>query len=116
MGDNTEPYCFIMLEPRVIRGGTIRPENSSKVWVKTFCDLSRLSTLWSSVTPASPEVMACCEMPLAAASVLKSASQASKLPEPQATAARVGSADTIDAERARAARARREIVRVIRVN
>ena len=116
MRDSTEPYCFIMLEPRVIRGGTMRPENSSKVWVKTFCDLSRFSTLWSSVTPASPAAIACCEMPLAAASVLKSASQASKLPEPQATAESAGSADRIDAERAKAARARREIVRVIRVN
>src|ERR1700754_4186644 len=105
MRDSTERDCCIMLEERVIRGGTMRPENSSKVWVKTFCDLSRLSTLWSSVTPARPEAMACCEMPLAAASVLKSASQASKLPEPQATAASAGWADRTDAERAKAASA-----------
>ena len=45
MRDNTEPYCFIMLEPRVRRGGTMRPENSSKVWLKTFWPRSRLSTL-----------------------------------------------------------------------
>jgi hypothetical protein len=45
MRDSTEPYCFIMLEPRCMRGGTMRPENSSKVWVKTFCERSRLSTL-----------------------------------------------------------------------
>jgi hypothetical protein len=55
-------------------------------------------------------------MPFAAASVLKSASQASKLPEPQATAASAGWPDRIEAERAKAARARREIVWVIRVN
>jgi len=37
MRESTEPYCFIMLEPRVMRGGTMRPENSSKLWLKTFC-------------------------------------------------------------------------------
>src|ERR1700758_2904576 len=54
MRESTEPYCFIILEPRCRRGGTMRPENSSKVWLKTFCEWSRLSTLWSSVTPATP--------------------------------------------------------------
>ena len=38
MRDSTEPYCFSMLEPRVIRGGTMRPENCSKVWPNTFCE------------------------------------------------------------------------------
>src|SRR4029078_1931127 len=116
MREGAEPYRFIMLEPRCRRGGTMRPENSSKVWAKTCCERSRLTTDWSGVTPASPEAIACCEMPLAAASALNSASQASKLPDPQATAARAGSTDETDAVMARAARARREIVGVIRLN
>ena len=32
----------------------MRPENSSKLWLKTFCDWSRASTLLSSVTPVKP--------------------------------------------------------------
>ena len=35
---STEPYCFSMLAPRVSRGGTMRPENSSKLWLNTFCE------------------------------------------------------------------------------
>ena len=97
MRDSTEPYCFSMLEPRVMRGGTMRPENSSKVWPNTFCEWSRLSTLWSSVTPASPALMACCEMPLAAASVLKSVSQASKLPGAAGDGGERGRRGSIDA-------------------
>src|SRR5437899_8852198 len=83
MRPSTEPYCFIMLAPRASRGGTMRPENSSKLWLKTRCERSRESTAWSSVTPFSPDAMADCEIPLAAASFLKSVSQASKLPVPQ---------------------------------
>src|SRR5438067_12616484 len=83
MRASTDPYCCIMLAPRASRGGTMRPENSSKLWLKTRCERSRESTAWSSVTPLSPDAMAACEMPLAAASFLKSVSQASKLPVPQ---------------------------------
>src|SRR5438105_14991683 len=71
-----------MLAPRVRRGGTMRPENSSKLWLKTFCERSRASTVWSIVTPLRPAVMAACEIPLAAASLLKLVSHASKLPVP----------------------------------
>ena len=56
----------------------MRPENSSKLWLKTFCERSRESTPWSSVTPFRPAAIADCEIPLAAASVLKSSSHASK--------------------------------------
>ena len=38
MRESTEPYCFIMLAPRASRGGTMRPENSSKLWLNTLCD------------------------------------------------------------------------------
>src|SRR3954451_11771908 len=72
-----------MLEPRVIRGGTIRPENSSKVWLNTFCDLSRLSTALSRVTPARPAWIAAGAIPFDAASFLKSSSHASNVPLPQ---------------------------------
>src|SRR5260370_31369081 len=75
-----------MLGPRPRRGGTMRPENSSKLWLKTRCERSRDSTAWSSVTPLSPDAIADCEIPLAAASFFKSASPASKLPVPQDTA------------------------------
>ena len=61
----------------------MRPENSSKLWLKTACERSRDSTALSSVTPFSPEAITDCEMPLAAASFLKSASHASKLAVPQ---------------------------------
>ena len=61
----------------------MRPENSSKLWLKTRCEWSRESTLLSGVTPFSPDAMADCEMPLDDASVLKSSSHASKLPVPQ---------------------------------
>ena len=64
----------------------MRPENSSKLWLKTRCERSRDSTVWSSVTPFRPDVIAACEIPLAAASFLKSSSQAWKLPVPQAAA------------------------------
>src|SRR5258708_8351697 len=83
MRASTEPYCFIMLAPRARRGGTMRPENSSKLWLKTRCERSRDSTAWSSITPVRPDAIADCEIPLAAASFLKSVSQASKLPVPQ---------------------------------
>src|SRR5437763_3561326 len=75
-----------MLAPRVRRGGTMRPENSSKLWLKTVCERSRASTVWSIVTPLRPAVMAACEIPLAAASLLKLVSHASKLPVPQEAA------------------------------
>ncbi len=61
-----------MLEPRVRRGGTMRPENCSKLCWKTCCPRSRDNTLWSSVTPLRPAAIACGAMPLAAASVLNS--------------------------------------------
>jgi len=35
---------IIMLEPRERRGGTMRPENSSKLWPNTRCERSRDST------------------------------------------------------------------------
>src|SRR5258705_10933658 len=81
-----EPYCFIMLEPRPRRGGIMRPENSSKLWLKTRCERSRESTAWSSVTPARPDAMADWEIPLAAASFLKPSSHASNLPVPHGAA------------------------------
>src|SRR6266404_6986709 len=86
MRPSTEPYCFIMLAPRARRGGTMRPENSSKLWLNTRCERSRESTAWSSVTPPKPDAMADCEMPLEAASDLKSSSHAPKLPVPQGAA------------------------------
>src|ERR1700747_2951086 len=86
MRDSTEPYCFIMLLPRESRGGTMRPENSSKLWLKTFCERPRESTAWSSVTPLRPDAIADWEIPFAAASALNSSSQAGKLPVPQGTA------------------------------
>src|SRR3954453_9255386 len=92
MRESTEPYCFIMLAPRVRRGGTMRPENSSKLWLNTFCEWSRASTLLSSVTPERPAWIADCAMPLEAASFLKSSSQASNVPLPQG-AATDGAAD-----------------------
>src|ERR1700744_5826522 len=81
-----------MSEPRRIRGGTMRPENCSKVWSKTFCEWSRLITLWSSVTPLRAGLRVCCETPLDAPRVLKAASQESKLPLPQGAAACAGPA------------------------
>src|SRR6478672_13072685 len=95
MRASTEPYCFIMLAPRARRGGIMRPENSSKLWLKTRCERSRDSTAWSTVTPFRPDAIADCEIPLAAASFLKSASHASKLPVPQ-DAACAGAAGVIN--------------------
>ena len=46
----------------------MRPENSSKLWLKTFCEWSRAMTLLSERDPVSPAAIADCEMPLAAAS------------------------------------------------
>src|SRR6185295_12632592 len=107
---STEPYCLSMLAPRVSRGGTMRPENSSNVWLNTFCDWSRASTLLSSVTPDKPVWMAEAEIPLAAASFLKSSSQVSNGPVPQGAA----NADATDvnnrAPKVRARRERREII------
>ncbi len=74
--------------PRVSRGGTMRPENSSKLWLKTSCERSRDNTALSGVTPFRPDASVACEMPLAAASFLKSASQPSKLPVPHDAASR----------------------------
>ena len=64
----------------------MRPENSSKLWLKTRCDWSRESTLLSGVTPLRPDATTDCEIPLEAASDLKSSSHASKLPVPQVAA------------------------------
>ena len=64
----------------------MRPENSSKVWLNTRCERSRVSTRLSSVTPPKPDAMADCEMPLEVASDLKSSSHAPKLPVPQVAA------------------------------
>src|SRR3982074_3795276 len=86
MRPSTEPYCFIMLAPRARRGGTMRPENSSKLWLNTRCERSRENTAGSSVSPPRPVAIADCEMPLDAASVLKSSSHAAKLPVPQGAA------------------------------
>ena len=96
MRDSTEPYCLSLLAPRESRGGTIRPENSSKLWLKTFCERSRESTLWSSVTPFRLEAMVACEMPLLVASCLKSSSQLWKLPVPQGTAASAALTDIVN--------------------
>src|SRR3954452_12969956 len=85
MRESPEPYCFSRLDPGVRRGGIMRPENCSKLWLNTRCDLSRDSTDWSGVTPESPALIALAAMPLAAASVLNSANHDSKLP-PQAAA------------------------------
>ena len=76
----------------------MRPENSSKLWLKTRCERSRDSTAWSSVTPFRPDAIAGCEIPLAAASFLKSSSQAWKLPAPQA-AAKAGAAGIVSTAR-----------------
>src|SRR5258708_20823788 len=73
-------------------GGAMGAETSSKLWLKTRCDRSREGTAWSSVTPLSPDAIADCEIPLAAASFLNSVSQASKLPVPQ-DAASAGAPD-----------------------
>src|SRR5712671_7995989 len=86
MRPSTEPYCFIRLAPRARRGGTMRPENASKLWLNTRCERSRESTPWSRVTPFKPDAIADCEIPLAAASFLKSSSHAPKLPVPQGAA------------------------------
>src|SRR6187431_1282435 len=108
---STEPYCLSMLAPRVSRGGTMRPENSSNVWLNTFCDWSRASTLLSSVTPDKPVWMAEAEMPLAAASFLKSSSQVSNGPVPQG-AASAGAAEVSNrALKEIARREKREIIR-----
>ena len=72
----------------------MRPENSSKLCEKTFCDWSRVITALSSVTPERPVAIADCEMPLAAASFLKSSSQASNDPVPQG-AASAGAAEIV---------------------
>src|SRR6476620_8667522 len=110
MRPSTEPYCLSMLAPRVIRGGTMRPENSSNVWLNTFCEESRASTLLSSVTPVRPAWMAEAEIPLAAASFLKSSSHVSNGPVPQG-AASAGAAEVSNrAPRVRAHRERREII------
>src|SRR3984885_7520042 len=84
-----------MLLPRVRRGGTMRPENSSKLWLKTACGGSPESTALSGVTPFRLELTADWEMPLATASFLKSASHASNVPVPQATVASAGAAGII---------------------
>src|SRR6267154_3582799 len=110
MRASTEPYCFIMLAPRPRRGGTMRPENSSKLWLKTRCERSRESTAWSSVTPLSPDAIADCEIPLAAASFLKSASHASKLPVPQDAANAEAAGIISTAPTARVLRREREVI------
>src|ERR671922_298830 len=109
MRDSTEPYCLSMLEPRVSRGGTMRPENSSKLWLKTFCDWSRASTLLSSVIPVKPAWMADADIPLEAASFLKSSSHVSNGLVPQgAPSAAVEVSNS--APKVRARRERREII------
>ena len=85
----------------------MRPENSSKLWLNTAWEWSREMTALSSVTPFRPEVIVAWEIPLAAASVLKSASHASKLPVPQGTAAEAGTTNA--AKTAQTARAERTI-------
>src|SRR5437660_12128330 len=102
MRASTEPYCFIMLAPRARRGGTMRPENSSKLWVKTRCERSRDSTAWSSVTPVRPDATAGCEIHLAPASLLGSVSQAPALRRPQdaARADATGVSHSVPAEAA----------------
>src|ERR1700733_12422375 len=79
-----------MLLPRVRRGGTMRPENSSKLWLKTACGGSPESTALSGVPPFRLALTADWETPLATASFLKSASHASNVPVPQATVACAG--------------------------
>ena len=64
----------------------MRPENSSKLWLNTRCERSRESTPWSRVTPFKPDAIADCEIPLAAASFLKSSSHVPKLPVPHGAA------------------------------
>src|SRR5215813_8653924 len=121
MRDSTEPYCLSALEPRVIRGGTMRPENSSKLWLNTFCEWSRVSTLWSNVTPLRPALIAFWEIPLDAASVLNVDSQESKLPVPQGAAASEEVAGSISvAPTAKlldtASRSRRKVLEITREN
>src|SRR5579871_6845773 len=115
MRDSTEPYCLSAFEPRVMRGGTMRPENSSKVWPNTFCEWSRVSTLWSSVMPLRPALMAFWEIPLDAASVLKADSQESKLPVPQGAAASADVAGSASAPAmASASHSRRKVLGITR--
>ena len=66
-------------------GEIIRPENCSKVWVKTRWLRSRVRVTGSSTTPSSAAAMVRWEMPWVAASRLKSASHALKSP-PQGAA------------------------------
>src|SRR5882757_1601633 len=88
----------------------MRPENSSNVWLNTFCEESRASTLLSSVTPVRPACMAEAEIPLAAASFLKSSSHVSNGPVPQG-ADNAGIVEVSNsAPRVRARRERREII------
>src|SRR6201995_5616094 len=111
MRDSTEPYCLSAFEPRVIRGGTMRPENCSKVWPNTFCEWSRTSTVWSNVTPLRPALMAFWEIPFEAASVLSAVSQESKLPVSQGAAASADVAGSISAPPiARASNSRRKVL------
>src|SRR5689334_9429733 len=107
MRPSTDPYCLSMLEPRVMRGGTMRPENSSKVCENTFWFWSRAMTALSSVTPARLLAMTVCEMPLLTASFLKSSSQPSNVPLPQA-AAKAGAAEMVSS--APSAKALREVL------
>jgi hypothetical protein len=69
-------------------GEIIRPENCSKVWVKTRWLWSRVMTVGSGNIPSRADEIDRCEMPWLAASRLKSASHALKSP-PQG-AARAG--------------------------
>src|SRR5215218_9134338 len=110
MRESTEPYCLSMLDPRVSRGGTMRPENSSKLWLNTFCEWSRAMTALSSVTPVSPAWIADCEMPFAAASFLKSSSQVSKEPVPQGAASEGAADNRSNPASAKARTEKREVI------
>ena len=72
----TEPYCFSMLAPRVRRGGTIRPENCSKLWAKDLLRMIARQHRLIERHAVQADAIAAGAMPLAAASVLKSSSHA----------------------------------------
>src|SRR5712672_23340 len=110
MRASTEPYCLSMLAQRASRGGTMRPENSSKLWLKTFCEWSRASTLLSRAIPVRPAWIADCEMPFAAASFLKSSSQASNVPLPHGAASEGGAEVRCSATSAKTQREMREVI------
>src|ERR1700683_1296850 len=64
------PYWASIFAPGASRGGIMRPENCSKLCRNTPWAWSREMTAGSGVMPPSPDWMARCEMPCAAASVL----------------------------------------------